>query len=151
MPDWGRVALWGGVVGAVVLAARAAFGREEESAAVSSEGPPPVGPWSIDEDPPHPILVSQRGDPELESLLQQMDDTFRSYGADLSFINAAEVTEMRKTDGYHAIPPLVYWPRMAADLARLLIGMVEQQAEGLYHVAGAAHEGVGYLMVAGIG
>lgn len=80
-----------------------------------SRGAPPVGPWG-NEDPPWPIYVGQRGDPELESLLADMDRTFRSYGVDLSLIDGAEVTLMRKTDGYYAIPPREYWPRMAATI-----------------------------------
>jgi hypothetical protein len=70
----------------------------------------------MDEDPPWPIAVGQRGDPEIESLLAEMDDEFRSYGVNLEWIDAAQVTEMRKTDGYYAIPPREYWPRMAATI-----------------------------------
>lgn len=76
---------------------------------------PPLGPW-LDEEPPWPIYVGQRGDPEVESLLAEMDATFRSYGVNLDWIDAAQATEMRKTDGYYAIPPRAYWPRMAATI-----------------------------------
>jgi len=90
------------------LAALAFGGRRGGGAA-------PVGPWS-DQTPPEPIHVGQRGDPELETLLSQMDAMFRSYGVKLDLIDAAEVTVMRKTNGYHAIPPKSYWPRMAATI-----------------------------------
>lgn len=91
------------------IAALALAGRR------SGGGSPPLGPWS-DQSPPEPLYVGQRGDPELETLLSQMDATFRSYGVKLDWIDAAEVTVMRKTNGYHAIPPKGYWPRMAATI-----------------------------------
>lgn len=64
---------------------------------------------------PKPLYVSERGDPELESLLQQMDDEFASAG--IRDFSAAEVTKMRKTPGpSYAIPPRSYWPRMIDTL-----------------------------------
>jgi hypothetical protein len=77
---------------------------------------PEVGPWGDAYDPPEAIAVGKRGDPEIESLLTEMDDEFRSRGVNLSWIDAAEVTVMRKTAGYHAIPPREYWPRMIATI-----------------------------------
>jgi hypothetical protein len=76
---------------------------------------PPLGPW-MDDVPPEPLAVGQRGDPEIEALLTEMNDEFRSYGVNLDWIDAAQVTEMRKTNGYYAIPPREYWPRMAATV-----------------------------------
>ena len=120
MPDWGKVALYGGITAGAFLLARTAFARDEPIAGVpqvtSGGAPPPIGPWSS-AGPTPPIYVGQRGDPELESLLQEMQDFFLSYGGiNLNWISAAEVTEMRQTNGYYAIPPRQYWPRMAATL-----------------------------------
>ncbi len=117
MPEWGKIAVYTGVaVGAYFIARTVFAGREEESVGtLVPAGVPPVGPWD-DTFPPQPIYVGQRGDPELESLFQEMDDYFRSYGIALGTISAAEVTEMRKTNGYYAIPPREYWPRMAATI-----------------------------------
>lgn len=64
---------------------------------------------------PETIFVSVRGDPELESLLQQMDDEFASAG--IRSFSAAEVTKMRKTPGpSYAIPERSFWPRIIATL-----------------------------------
>lgn len=91
------------------LAALALAGRRAGASA------PPVGPWS-DDVPPLPIAVGQAHDPDIAPLLDQMDAEFRAYGVNLNWIDAAEVTLMRETNGYHAIPPRAYWPRMAATI-----------------------------------
>jgi hypothetical protein len=44
-----------------------------------------------------------------------MDDYFASYGINLDWIDAGEVTLLRKW-GWHAIPPRSYWERMAATI-----------------------------------
>jgi hypothetical protein len=87
-------------------------------------GPLPNAPdvnWKDNGEPPEPLAVGQANDPEIDALLRQMDDLFTSSGVDLSHINAAAVTLMRKTDGFHAIPPVEYWPRMAATLRYVFV------------------------------
>ncbi len=67
---------------------------------------------------PTVLYVGRRGDPELESLLQQLDDELRSAG--VRSFTAAEVTKMRKTQGpSFAVPARGAWPRMVQTLAFL--------------------------------
>ncbi|MCH9736089.1 MAG: hypothetical protein K0U78_16310 [Actinomycetia bacterium] len=66
---------------------------------------------------PRPLLVSQRGNPELEALLREMEDDWRSAGIDLSVITPAEVTRLPKAKaGTHAIPPRELWPNMVGTI-----------------------------------
>lgn len=76
---------------------------------------PAIGPWTDRWDPPRPIAEGKANNPEIDALLREMDDYFASYGINLDWINASEVTLLRKW-GRHAIPPREYWPRMAATI-----------------------------------
>lgn len=110
--------MWGGLLG--LLAAM--FGRRKPSITIGPttelpEVPGEPTPLTTDGVPPEPIYVGKRGDPELEALLSEMDDYFRSGGVD-STITAAEVTFLPK-DGKYAIPPRSHWPRMRFTLYEL--------------------------------
>jgi hypothetical protein len=144
MPDWKKIALYGGAAAGAYFIARAIMSGTQKEPGITggtttggggvilNDPPPSIGPWT-DTEPPDPIHVGQRGDPELESLLQEMDDTFLSYGGiNLDWIDAAEVTEMRKTEGYHAVPPREYWPRMAATLRYGFMPIRQVIGEPLY-------------------
>ena len=76
---------------------------------------PSIGPWPERHDAPDPIAEGPADDPEIAALLQEMDDHFRSYGVNLDWIDAREVTLLRKW-GRHAIPPRSHWERMAATI-----------------------------------
>ena len=66
---------------------------------------------------PAPIIVGDPKNPDVASLLMEMEDLFRAQGVDLSVVTAEEVTRMPKAPGQPvAIPPREFWPRMAQTL-----------------------------------
>jgi hypothetical protein len=80
----------------------------------AGKAPPQIGPWPQGA-PPQPIAQGKADDPEVGSLLEEMDNYFRDYGIDLGVIDAQQVTRLRKW-GVQAIPPYEFWPRMAMTI-----------------------------------
>lgn len=106
----GTIALVGGVAGATFLLARALSRAHEKKVSIPPV-PDPMGP------PPQPIIVGDPKNPEVASLLAEMDDLFTSMGIPRAYVTAREVTELPEAPGRpSAIPPRPYWPRMGYTL-----------------------------------
>lgn len=84
---------------------------------------PPTGQPSPGGQPPEPLIVGQRGNPEIEALLREMDDEFSSQGVDLGVATAAEVTRMGSR---HGIPPRSTWLGMARTLREVFMPIRQQ-------------------------
>lgn len=85
--------------------------------------PDDVDPGDVDPgDKPQPIAVGLPSDPGVAALLAEMDELFESYGVDTALMNAREVTRMPKApDQSSAIPPRLYWDRMAKTLRDVIM------------------------------
>ena len=94
----------------------------EDDAGLEIDLPPKTTPQWPQMAKPSPIAVGMPNDPEIASLLRQMEDEFTSLGVDLRYVTPEEVTVMPKAPGRPvAIPPMEFWPRMAQTLRELFI------------------------------
>ena len=82
----------------------------------------PVAPHGIERqwpkrgNPPKPMLVGKPDDPEVASVLQELDEYLAGYGVG-EYASARELTTMPKAPGKPvAIPPYRLWPNIVSTL-----------------------------------
>lgn len=106
-----RALLWGaGILGAGALA----LSTLRDDKPTGTRKAPPVSGESRWIRPAKAIAVGDPSNPEIDALLREMADEFRSNGADPTQFSPRELTKLRKAQGMpSAIPERSAWPTMA--------------------------------------